>query len=283
MKSIGQFAKENNITVKTLHHYEKMDLIKPLKVDDITGYRYYGDIESQDLKIVLVLKDLGFSLSEIKDVISDKFDNDSFVEFLLFKKSQADRDKHNASSRLLKLSNLLNTLKKENKIVNYKELIMVSEKEFYTGKYGRGKFIEESEKIFYQAKEHKTDLCVIQLDLDMFHKLNQKYGYDVGDIVLDRTTTEIISVLKEYSYNSLLERKGGDEYSIIVETNPFNAAKIATKILNRVLEVNYDDVAEKLKVHITAGIAGLTKDIEMYEQLVQEATLRLYEAKRNKR
>ena len=159
----------------------------------------------------------------------------------------------------------------------------MSKKELYSGKYGRGEFIEESEKAFNIAKQNNTDLSVIQLDLDMFHQLNQKYGYDIGDIVLDRTTTEIISVLGEYPYTSLLERKGGDEYSITVETNPLGASKLATNILNRVKEVNYDDIAEKLSVSITAGIAGLTKNTKSYSQLVQEAIVTLYEAKKRNR
>ena len=73
MKTIGQFAKENNVTIKTNHHYEKMDLINPSKVDDETGYRYYGENEALELRIVLFLKELGLSLSEIKKVLNNDF------------------------------------------------------------------------------------------------------------------------------------------------------------------------------------------------------------------
>lgn len=70
MKTIGQFAKDNDITVKALHHYEKLELITPSEVDEETGYRYYDDSKSRDVRIVLFLKELGLSLSEIKDVLN---------------------------------------------------------------------------------------------------------------------------------------------------------------------------------------------------------------------
>lgn len=167
--------------------------------------------------------------------------------------------------------------------LDIKELIDMGKEELFTGKYGRGKFIEESEKLFDKAKENKTKLSVVQLDLDMFHKLNQTYGYDVGDIVLERTQDEIVSILQECSYETLLERRGGDEFSITVCASTREASMLSTKILNRVKDVDYSDVADKLKVYITAGISGLTKKSESYTQLVHEATMELYKAKRNKR
>ncbi len=116
----------------------------------------------------------------------------------------------------------------------------------------------------------------------MFHDLNKKYGYDIGDIVLRRTTDEIISVLNESKHNSLMERKGGDEFSVLVNVNPKDASQLATKILNRIVSVDYSDVADNLKVSITAGIAGLRKRTKSYSELMHDATIKLYEAKRRR-
>lgn len=49
MIQIGQFAKVNNVTVKTLHHYEKIGLLLPVNVDQSTGYRFYSDAQSEIL------------------------------------------------------------------------------------------------------------------------------------------------------------------------------------------------------------------------------------------
>jgi len=284
MKTIGQFAKENNVTVKTLHHYEKLELITPTKVDPNTGYRYYSDEDSLDLRITLFMKDLGFSLSEIKDVMNNQYKNESLIEFMFFKMKQSEKDLESTSKRLFKLDKIINILKNEQSTkIKFKELISMSEKALFTGDYGRGKFIEEAEKAFNKAKQENKPLSIIQMDLDHFHKLNQVFGYDVGDIVLQRTQDEIMSVLHENKYTSQMERKGGDEFSILVEVGPLKAAKLAIIILNRITSVDYSDVADNLKVSITAGIAGLTKRTKSYSDLMHNATIKLYEGKRNKR
>ena len=62
MKQIGEFANENQVTVKALHHYEKLGLISPAKVDEFSGYRYYDEAQSTQLKVITYLKSLGFSI-----------------------------------------------------------------------------------------------------------------------------------------------------------------------------------------------------------------------------
>ena len=284
MKQIGKFAKENKVTVKTLHHYEKLGLIAPKYVDAETGYRYYSDVESNDLKVILFLKDLGLSLSEIKDLFDGQFDKEKFIEFMQFKKQQATNDLHSTSNRLYKLDKLIDLIEgRESKEIKMKELIGMSEKQLFTGVYGRGKFIEEAELKFNRAKKNNTPLCVMELDLDHFKRVNDNYGYEVGDIVIQRTQDEIVSVLQKLSVPSLLERRGGDEFTIVLEEKPMKAAIIASTICDSVVSIDYSDVAEDLSVSITAGIAGISEKTEVYYELVHDATNALYQNKKNSR
>lgn len=62
---IGEFSKLCGVTVKTLHHYEKLGLITPSKVDPWTGYRYYHVGQLQTMNTIRRFKELGFSLEEI--------------------------------------------------------------------------------------------------------------------------------------------------------------------------------------------------------------------------
>ena len=64
---IGEISKVCNISIKTLRYYEDLGLIKPKEVDIYTGYRYYDDENVQTVYKIQLLKDLGFSLNEIKD------------------------------------------------------------------------------------------------------------------------------------------------------------------------------------------------------------------------
>lgn len=284
MKTIGQFAKDNNVTIKTLHHYEKMELITPTKVDPDTGYRYYSEKESLDLRIILFLKELGFSLSEVKKVIDTNLSDQELLESLVFKLKQSSNELESISQRIYKIETMIEMIGDngtEGKL-NLKELIVMSESQLDTGKHGRGKFTEEAIKMFEQAKQNKTCLSVIQMDLDHFHQVNQKYGYDIGDIVLRRTTDEIVSVLETYDYHTLLQRKGGDEYTVIAECSILEASKLSSQILNAVVAVDYSDVAEDLKIAITAGIVALGKRSKSYSELLHKATVKLYEAKQNR-
>ena len=72
---IGEISKVCNISIKTLRYYEDFGLIKPKEVDIYTGYRYYDDENVQTVYKIQLLKDLGFSLAEIKDFDEKSFNN----------------------------------------------------------------------------------------------------------------------------------------------------------------------------------------------------------------
>ena len=63
---IGEFSKLANIPIKTLRYYDEINLFKPKEIDLFSGYRYYSEEQLKDLKIILSLKEVGFSLEEIK-------------------------------------------------------------------------------------------------------------------------------------------------------------------------------------------------------------------------
>lgn len=72
---IGEISKACNISIKTLRYYEDMGLIKPREVDIYTGYRYYDDENVQTVYKIQLLKELGFSLAEIKEFDEDSLKN----------------------------------------------------------------------------------------------------------------------------------------------------------------------------------------------------------------
>ena len=65
MFNIGDFSKLGFVTVKTLRHYDEIGLLKPVKVDRFTGYRYYSADQLPRLNYIAALKNLGLSLEEV--------------------------------------------------------------------------------------------------------------------------------------------------------------------------------------------------------------------------
>lgn len=66
--TIGEFSRFCKVTVKTLRHYERMKLLVPNEVDEWTHYRYYTVSQMQQLNAILQLKEMGFSLEEVREL-----------------------------------------------------------------------------------------------------------------------------------------------------------------------------------------------------------------------
>lgn len=65
---IGEFSRLCRVTVRTLRHYEEIGLVIPEITDKWTGYRYYSVGQMQKMMNILNLKELGFSLDEIREL-----------------------------------------------------------------------------------------------------------------------------------------------------------------------------------------------------------------------
>lgn len=70
MIRIGDFARIGQVSIATLRHYDEINLLKPIAVDSFTSYRYYSVSQLPRLNRILALKDLGFSLDQIEQVLN---------------------------------------------------------------------------------------------------------------------------------------------------------------------------------------------------------------------
>lgn len=70
MLQIGEFSRICQVSIKTLHHYDKMGLLVPAQVDRLTGYRYYETQQIDRMIYIQRLKRYGFSLEEIQHLLS---------------------------------------------------------------------------------------------------------------------------------------------------------------------------------------------------------------------
>lgn len=72
MYTIGQFSKIGRISTKTLRFYDEIGLLKPVFVDQVNQYRYYSGEQVADILLLNELRDYGFSLEEIKEILMTK-------------------------------------------------------------------------------------------------------------------------------------------------------------------------------------------------------------------
>ncbi|MDT4952169.1 MAG: hypothetical protein QOJ02_307 [Acidobacteriota bacterium] len=63
-----EFAERAGVTVRTLHHYDRLGLLKPSRYT-VAGYRLYADPDLARLQQIVTLKFIGFSLKQIKEIL----------------------------------------------------------------------------------------------------------------------------------------------------------------------------------------------------------------------
>lgn len=65
MFKIGEFSKLTQVSTRMLRYYDEMGLLKPAKVDSLTGYRMYSAEQISTLNRIIYLRDSGFNVAEI--------------------------------------------------------------------------------------------------------------------------------------------------------------------------------------------------------------------------
>jgi DNA-binding transcriptional MerR regulator len=72
MFTIGDFARHGRVSVRMLRHYHAIGLLRPAKVDEATGYRYYEAGQLSRLNRLIALKDLGFTLQHVGGILDEQ-------------------------------------------------------------------------------------------------------------------------------------------------------------------------------------------------------------------
>ena len=88
MIKIGEFSKLVQVPVATLRYYDQLGLLKPVEVDDLTGYRYYSVDQLPRLHRILTLKGLGFSLEQIGIVLAEGLSPEQLRGMLRLRQAQ---------------------------------------------------------------------------------------------------------------------------------------------------------------------------------------------------
>lgn len=80
MRTVNEVGKLTGVSVRTLHHYDAIGLLKPTTVTE-AGYRLYDDTALEQLQQILLFRELEFPLKEIKSILeSPNFDRDKALE-----------------------------------------------------------------------------------------------------------------------------------------------------------------------------------------------------------
>lgn len=151
-------------------------------------------------------------------------------------------------------------------------------KDQLTSLANRRHFMHMASIEFARSQRYKHPLSLLALDIDHFKAINDTYGHQAGDIVLQKFSQIVQEVMRTVD---IVGRTGGEEFAVLLpETGPDAAVKAAQRLLDAISNSQVE-LNANTTVAFTAsiGVATLTDDTNTLGVLLSRADAALYEAK----
>lgn len=103
MFKIGEFSTFTRVSIKMLRHYDDLGLLKPAQVDPFTNYRYYSADQLPRLNRIVALKDLGFSLEQIGQLLSEELSAEQMQGMLKLRRAEIERQLREEEVKLARI------------------------------------------------------------------------------------------------------------------------------------------------------------------------------------
>lgn len=126
-------------------------------------------------------------------------------------------------------------------------------RDYLTGLYNRRYFSEEGETLLQRAVREQQPLSLAVLDIDFFKNINDEYGHQAGDMVLQ----QLAQLLEETLGRFLVARTGGEEFSVLLPgLDNDKALSLLNGLRQNVEERIFDIPDDFVRISISAGVAA---------------------------
>jgi len=161
----------------------------------------------------------------------------------------------------------------------YEDLLARSGRDILTGANDRGRLESEGPRILRECLRQQDPVSLIVVDIDHFKDVNDRFGHQRGDLVLQQT---VAALQHELRPRDPLFRYGGEEFVILLPQIAHDEAVAVAERLRRTLsERVLNDAGETMTASFGVGTAPM--DGEQFTALFKAADERLYRAKREGR
>ena len=144
----------------------------------------------------------------------------------------------------------------------------------------RGAYDMNIQKEYERFRRYGGDLSLIVCDVDKFKKINDNYGHQAGDKVLQLISRQVKKGTRD---TDLIARYGGEEFVVILpETNSEAAMLVGEKIRQQVSNSPFHFKGERVQITVSCGVAVFEKGFRP-EQVFDAADRALFKAKENGR
>jgi diguanylate cyclase (GGDEF)-like protein/PAS domain S-box-containing protein len=146
-----------------------------------------------------------------------------------------------------------------------------------TGLTNRRSFFIQGEKEVKRAQRYQTPLSMLMLDLDGFKAINDTYGHDAGDLMLQCIANTIRENIREID---VVARLGGEEFSVMLpNTQAVDATKLAERLRLAVEGLHCPFQDQNMSVTMSIGVATFGNEISNLDTLLRNADTAMYQAK----
>ncbi|NML63576.1 diguanylate cyclase [Massilia sp. RP-1-19] len=151
-----------------------------------------------------------------------------------------------------------------------------------TGLYNRRYFDETLRRELIRAQRSQTSCSVIMIDLDHFKRINDTYGHDAGDLVLENVSRKIVGCVRA---SDVVCRYGGEELVVVLPDCTVEAAAVcAEKIRQSLAEISIHHLGQHISgITASFGISSCPSHGERNDEILKAADRALYIAKNNGR
>lgn len=111
MFTVGEFSRLAQVSKRLLRYYDEIGLLKPVRIDHFTGYRYYSAEQLPDLNRIRALKDLGLSLDQIQQMLRNNVSTGEMQGMLLLKKAELEQQLEEEAQRIRNIEARLQSIR----------------------------------------------------------------------------------------------------------------------------------------------------------------------------
>jgi DNA-binding transcriptional MerR regulator len=113
MFRIGDFSRIARVSARLLRFYDELGLFVPAHADQSTGYRYYAIEQLAQLNRILVLKELGFNLDQVRDILRAQIDPSELRNMLVLRRNDVEQTLALEARRLQQIETRIAQLENE--------------------------------------------------------------------------------------------------------------------------------------------------------------------------
>lgn len=281
---ISEFAELNHVTAKMLRHYDEIGLLKPATIDSETGYRSYELVQAHPLHWIIILKNLDFSLSEIKEVLSGPIESKKIIQRLLRKRIEITSALNEQIQKKITIDQLIKLIEKEgfemDKKVNFLNVIQSDVHEIKKNIPNMEVFLEAAAGIVALCSEN-DHISVFRFDISHFKQVNDDYGFDVGDSVIVACFQMIESNVRKYLSDVAIGRAHGDEFVVIAKAGKEAIVQTTQSIIEDMNNYDFSSIGcpKQMGCYI-GGLVGHHINISDIRKLIEDSIESLNHARK---